>query len=270
MQWEVGKSEEAEVDDLLRSASAALDSKPELEKIPGEENDEAVKPEARGHTMPSIDVSAFRPEPESDEETGKKASKDEIRLGFNQEVDDVLQRLLDEVKYEQKHSPGSNDGDDGHERTDESIQGKADKSAAAAASASKPADALDDALALPSAPSTLPEPPASTEDDLAARFASLGLPSVPSTIGASTSKSTKSSKAAPAYSDDEIDSWCIICNDDATLSCLGCDEDLYCTNCWMEGHRGEDAGEEERRHKAVQYNKRKKKAPPRRRLVGAA
>lgn len=215
--------------------------------------------------MPSIDVSAFRPVPESDDETGQKPSRDQLSLGLNQEADDVLQRLLDEVNYENKHDPASNDGDDGHHHSDKLGRNEPEKTRATDGHT----NTADDPFALPSAPSTLPQPGPSTEDDLAARLASLGLPSVPQTIGAPTSKST-STKAAPAYSDDEIDSWCIICNDDATLSCLGCDEDLYCTNCWMEGHRGEDAGAEERRHKAVQYNKRKKKAPPRRTLVGAA
>lgn len=266
MQWEVGKSEENQVDDLLRSANAALGSKPELEKIPGEEDDETAKPEASSHAMPSIDVSAFRPEPESDDEAGQKPSTDELRRGLNQEADDVLQRLLDEVNYENKYSHPSNDGDEKHHQTDELGRDEQEKNAAIAG----PTNTSDDPFTLPSAPSTLPQPAPSTEDDLAARFASLGLPSVPRTIGAPTSKPTTSTQAAPAYSDDEIDSWCIICNDDATLSCLGCDEDLYCTKCWMEGHRGEGAGVEERRHKAVQYNKRKKKAPPRRTLVGAA
>ena len=240
-----------------------MGSKPELETIPGEEHNEFARPDAEVNAMPSIDVSAFRPEPDSDDDTGqKKPSKDEVRMGFNQEADDVLQRLLDEVKYEKKHSPVSDDDD-----VDEPGRGKEGKTPTTAA----PTNATDEAFALPSAPSTLPQPAPSTEDDLAARFASLGLPSVPQTIGAPASKPTRSTKAAAAYSDDEIDSWCIICNDDATLSCLGCDEDLYCTNCWMEGHRGEDAGVEARRHKAVQYNKKsKKEAPPRRALVGAA
>lgn len=91
------------------------------------------------------------------------------------------------------------------------------------------------------------------DDELASRFANLGLPSVPTTIG--TAAKTKTKTVAKGYTDDDIDSWCIICNEDATLSCKGCDNDLYCTNCWLEGHKGPDAGADERKHKAVQYIK---------------
>jgi len=37
--------------------------------------------------------------------------------------------------------------------------------------------------------------------------------------------------------------WCIICNDDATLRCRGCDGDLYCKQCFNEGHDEEDLKE---------------------------
>lgn len=30
-----------------------------------------------------------------------------------------------------------------------------------------------------------------------------------------------------------------ICNKDADVICLGCEDDPYCESCWMEGHAGE-------------------------------
>ncbi|PSN63461.1 hypothetical protein BS50DRAFT_577204 [Corynespora cassiicola Philippines] len=123
-------------------------------------------------------------------------------------------------------------------------------------------------LSLPSAPTSLPNIPADDlkktqdlEDALTARLAalsspasdSLGLPSAPSFPPAKKPPKIQSSLAK--FTDEEIETWCIICSDDATLKCIGCDGDLYCQKCWMEGHKGEAAGMEERRHRAVLYNK---------------
>ena len=30
--------------------------------------------------------------------------------------------------------------------------------------------------------------------------------------------------------------WCIICNEDAAVMCLDCDNDLYCKSCFSQGH----------------------------------
>jgi hypothetical protein len=124
----------------------------------------------------------------------------------------------------------------------------------------------DDPFSLPSAPTAL-KPTDSLdesqvlEDAFTARLAalagpktdSLGLPSAPSF--APSAKPPKIESSLQQKLDEEIDTWCIICQDDATLKCLGCDGDLYCRNCWMEGHKGESAGFEERTHRAVEFVK---------------
>jgi hypothetical protein len=266
-QWDVGKSEQDEVDDLLRSATSALQHRPEHEPIPGEDGDDSQQQPPRPvQQMPGIDVSIFQPEPESDEEAEPRQNKAQLRDDVNQEADDVLQRLMDEVKFEQQiHESTKTDPHSGSESDDE---GKSK-------------------LALPSAGSQpLPSSPpaqsttANTDIDsaLAARFASLSRPSTTSQADSSSQLPSAPSSlptlkpTKPRHTDEEIDTWCIICLDDATLQCIGCDGDLYCRNCWMEGHTGEDAGMEERRHKAVEYvkgKKKKKKTANRRVAMGA-
>lgn len=46
--------------------------------------------------------------------------------------------------------------------------------------------------------------------------------------------------------------WCIICNADAVLRCAGCEGDLYCRECYREGHKGEDMTE----HSTEQFRKK--------------
>jgi hypothetical protein len=72
---------------------------------------------------------------------------------------------------------------------------------------------------------------------------------------------------SPDDAEDPTENWCIICYDDATIKCYGCDGDLYCANCWKEGHTGPDAGLEERKHKAAAYKKQAKKSKGRKQIA---
>lgn len=127
-------------------------------------------------------------------------------------------------------------------------------------------------IALPDVPSDLAEIPSSKRagsadiDDITARLAalrapspnedSLALPSVPTSKPSGQPVNRLTSRTN--YTDDDVESWCTVCLEDATVRCPGCDDDVYCTRCWYEMHRGPQAGFDERSHKAVQFTKDKK------------
>ncbi|KAG0034100.1 hypothetical protein BGZ82_005875 [Podila clonocystis] len=59
------------------------------------------------------------------------------------------------------------------------------------------------------------------------------------------------------HNDENPDDWCCICNEDATWTCPGCDNDHYCEECFRESHIGPDADWEMRKHRPrpfVKYN----------------
>lgn len=74
----------------------------------------------------------------------------------------------------------------------------------------------------------------------------LSLPSAPK--GAPTTLNPKAKPKGSGYTDEQIDSWCVICCANPAVKCFGCDGDLYCWGCWREGHVGEDVGLEEKNH----------------------
>ncbi|KAI8060672.1 uncharacterized protein B0P05DRAFT_557793 [Gilbertella persicaria] len=53
---------------------------------------------------------------------------------------------------------------------------------------------------------------------------------------------------------DEMNDWCCICNDDATIECLGCEDDnTYCKPCFVYTHLSEAADYEATKHKSRPY-----------------
>ncbi|PNY25640.1 Abscission/NoCut checkpoint regulator [Tolypocladium capitatum] len=94
------------------------------------------------------------------------------------------------------------------------------------------------------------------------------LPSVPTSKPAGEPVRRLASKTA--YADDDVDSWCTVCLEDAALRCLGCDDDPYCARCWREMHVGPAAGFDERGHRAVRFTRSGKKEDAPRVALGAS
>lgn len=249
------------------------------QRQPDEPSDEQVKAllEQLSKEVPQEDVSskdAKREEQESgsDDSDGEK---------MNREADEVIDRFRDEAEIEASRKRGSD-----NESDNESIAG-GDGNNDDGPGTKEPAD-----LDMPSVPSNLDDLPTTkgtgaapkpkTVDDITARMAALRapsndedddggdtlqLPSVPSSRPAG--KPVKRLTSRTNYTDDDVDSWCTVCLEDATLRCLGCDDDVYCTRCWKEMHVGPAAAFDDRTHRAVHFTRNKKKEKPDKVALGA-
>jgi hypothetical protein len=239
-EWDMGKEEEKSVSALAEEVRRVL---PEVAALqaPG-----SAKPEQSADGGPV------------GEDAGNNQGEERDTNALDeQEADDYIAQVLAELELEEKHA---------REQADAGKDASTGARAATAEETTAEDTAADDEeevpLNLPSAPTAHLSDIDSTkaEDALTKRLKDLSLPSVPSF--SPTKKPPKVTKAVTKsklekYTDEEIDSWCIICNDDATLKCMGCDGDLYCRKCWREGHVGEGAGFEERTHKCVKYEFKK-------------
>jgi hypothetical protein len=224
-QWSVQRDEGERIRDLMAEAKSALPAE-DTEQTEGKELD--------------IEVGVIKPEREDEDEDEEDDDKEEHQdKKDDEEADDYVQRILAEIEFDKKYG-----GVDDEKDTDEV----------------KKEEDGDNGLSLPSAPTELPSSPAPNQDEnvddaLSARFASLSLPGVPSFNPANKpvniQKSVKSN--LPKYTDEDMESWCCICNEDATIKCIGCDGDLYCQECWRDGH-GNGPGQE-RGHRALAYAK---------------
>jgi hypothetical protein len=253
-QWTLNPDDPKDIQKLLNEAKNALPRDEAPPYTSNEADDKHVNDTGRPHKQyltRDLDLSAFALD--DGEEAGDKLRNTNLE-DESREAQDIVARLLDEVNLERQNEV----------KHDEDIS---------EASKKDPRDKCDSeaGLSLPSAPSALPvlvpdtEPSRKSldfESDIAARMAALkglgstnelGLPSAPTFKPAD--KPTK--EVAKRFTDEEIDSWCIICQDDATVQCNGCDGDLYCANCWKEGHMGPDVGREERSHRWSKYRKPK-------------
>lgn len=230
-QWKLDSEDPKNIDSLLKEAKSALPK------------DEA------GPSRPSmfeVDAGLDADENARDDGGKNQNQRDEA------DADDYVKQVLAELEFDKAHGI-NNDSGDGDEQE----------------------HSTHSTLDLPSTPSNLPQPPShptssQNKDDqppsykdseLSTRFSKLGLslPSTPSAPPSARIKASIASKLAQSkkksdllvYTDEDMDSWCCICNADGSVRCLGCDGDIYCDACWREGH-GNGPGQE-RGHRAVRY-----------------
>jgi hypothetical protein len=257
-EWELSTKEQQDVGNLLKDMKKILpevvNSRAQDAKTSGPRNKQGPSEDLTDWETIEVNVGGGEvttgagngaDEGDDEDEDGKKPTEDE-------EADDLIARVMAELEISRKYDPPSPPPDDNVEANQQ--------------------NQTDGDLSLPSAPTKLPEDDfertKAIEDGFTARLAALSVPSPSQTdsLGLPSAPSFSPQKKPPIGSnlqkriDDEIDTWCIICQDDATLKCLGCDGDLYCQLCWTEGHRGESAGLEERSHKVLLYERKKKQA----------
>nr|POF26001.1 abscission/nocut checkpoint regulator [Quercus suber] len=223
--WRLDPEDPKNINALMREAKRSLPQRSEIEV--GEASDESVKPmDQDGVSERETDV---RNEDQQDEE----------------DADEYVKQVLAELDMDRKY--GELGDEEGGEREKSIKNHEAAKSVV-----DGPFTASD----------TSHSPPTYEDSELEARFSKLGLnlPSTPTAIpssGSSAAAKTKVNSNLPVHTDEDIDSWCCICNEDGEVRCLGCDDDIYCQQCWREGH-GNQPGQE-RGHKAVQYVRKRGK-----------
>lgn len=247
-QWTLNPDDPKDIQKLLDEAKRTLSRDEDKAETSVKESEHDAPEEAKNtgekYLTRDLDMSVFALDDGDSKEKETQASRLEDE---SDEVQDIVARLLDEVNLERENKP--------------------DPKEEVASDPPPKAAGEESTLTLPSTPSQLPHPLSHQnsqefESDITSRMAalrslgttnSLGLPSAPTFKP--VDKPVKG--VMKKYTDEEVDSWCIICQDDATVKCLGCDGDLYCANCWKEGHMGPDVGLEERRHRWMKFRKAK-------------
>ncbi len=210
---------------------------------------------------------------------------------MNREVDKILALARDEAELaraaaEREGGGGGEEEEDGAgaeaSEVDRQIEPPPSPPPPGPPAAGATADAPEDPFTLPTVPSQLvdPAPEGEGEDenaeqarqsrdfenDIAVRMAALkglgagintdsfGLPAAPTFRP--EDRPVAGLFKTPGYTDEDQKTWCIVCLDDATVRCIGCDNDVYCARCWRDMHRGPSAGYDERGHEWVKFHPR--------------
>lgn len=200
---------------------------------------------------------------------------------MDQAVESILTEITEELKRLPLPSASATSENAQHGIDDQQPQIQSDQAGVEPSkSITKTADADVTFLDLPSVPSRLVDPVPSHEiahhqqkeedvdQDIALRLFSLkgigydafGMPIAPTFDPLKHSQASKSSTKGTGllrskYSDEDLKTWCIVCLEDATIRCLGCNSDVYCDRCWGEMHVGPRASYDDRGHRWVKLGK---------------
>ncbi|KAL1305671.1 hypothetical protein AAFC00_007264 [Neodothiora populina] len=273
--------EPRDVERLLKEARDLLPEEEEREEV--RQHVEDLR-NAETETRKEMEGVGGRQQSEEEKEEKESQEGQEKVEDNDDDADEYIQQVLEQLHVDEKYKYQDDDPADPNAGAVFSVS--SDTSGEKKAESSFPLPTVPDALSsLP--PSSITTEPKETDnksesidDALAARFASLGVSSPARGSGASNNddssegnlglpsapsfnptakpvtitKSLRPGKPSlPTYTDEDIDSWCCICNEDATVRCLGCEGDLYCAECWREGH-GDGPGQE-RGHRALAYTR---------------
>jgi hypothetical protein len=260
------KDEAPEKVDAVEVRSVLAEARNALARAPKSGSEIPKKEKVPRKGSPPAEANGSEPSGGESDSGGDGKEVDE-----SNEADDIIARLLDEIELERAGEPDARDDNEKKDTPAPKEDGSSKKGVTP--------PSAEGELQLPGVPKFVPMPPATTdapdgdpiakafEAQILARMAalksskpssgsvggvdSLGLPSAPTTsVGKGAGKTSSVFKKEP-----ELETWCMICHDDATVICHGCEGRLYCARCWKEGHMGPNVGWEEKAHEWERWKK---------------
>ncbi|KAF1986152.1 hypothetical protein K402DRAFT_394007 [Aulographum hederae CBS 113979] len=246
--WDLGRGGERDVRMLVGEVRRVL---PGVQGGGGDSGGGSRSGKGKGRRKGGDEVEGVGEEEEAERDDDGEDEKSDI--DDEEAADEYIAKVIAEVELSKKYGnpdpEAESESDDEPENkeggTDDQYDGAEQRPEKDSKSKRTTDPSSSSPLSLPNAPTFLPSP--------APQSNTLNLPSTPSARPRALRKPPFPTTSTNSFPNTEIETWCIICTAPATLKCLGCDGDLYCRRCWMEGHRGEGAGLEERGHRGVEF-----------------